>query len=44
MIGKNLSLVITQYELNKDVLEEIKETLSIGRVNIQTKHIVPGRL
>ena len=43
-IGRNLSLVITQYELNKDILEEIQETLCIGRVNIQTKHIVPGKL
>jgi hypothetical protein len=44
MIGINLSLVITQYELNKDILEEIQETLCIGRVNVQGKHIVPGRL
>ena len=43
-IGKNLAIVITQYELNKDLLDEIQQTLHIGRVIVQTKHIVPGRL
>lgn len=44
MIGsKNLELIITQREDNKVILEEIQKTLNIGKVIIQTKHIVPGR-
>lgn len=41
---KNIELVLTQYELNKFILEEIKEKFNFGNVLIQRKHIVPGRL
>jgi len=41
--AKNLGLIVTQREDNKVVLEEIQKTLRIGRVEVQTKHIVPGR-
>lgn len=40
---KNLELIIIQREDNKVILEEIQKTLNIGKVIIQTKHIVPGR-
>ena len=41
---KGLSFIITQREDNKHVLEDIAKTLQVGRVVVQTKHIVPGRL
>lgn len=40
----DLAFIITQREDNKFILEEIAETLEVGRVITQTKHIVPGRL
>lgn len=39
-----LTFVITQREDNKFILKEIKDTLKIGTVSVQGKHIVPGRL
>lgn len=39
-----LIFVITQREGNKFILEEIRDTLKIGSVNVQGKHITPGRL
>lgn len=40
----DLAFIITLREDNKFILEEIAETLEVGRVIVQTKHIVPGRL
>lgn len=45
MIGKsNIEIIITQNELDKFVLFEIKDSFSFGRVLVQKKFNVPGRL
>jgi uncharacterized protein YcsI (UPF0317 family) len=45
MIGKsNIEIIITQNELDKFVLFEIKDSFSFGQVLVQKKFNVPGRL
>jgi len=41
---KNIEIVITQNELNKHVLFEIKDKFMFGQVIVQKKFNVPGKL
>jgi len=44
-IGKsNLEIVITQSEINKNVLIEIRDTFGFGQINVQKKFNTPGKL
>lgn len=44
-IGKsNIEIVITQSELDKNILMEMQDTFGFGQINVQKKLNTPGKL